>query len=282
MVFQSDALYPNMTVRRNLAFGLKLRRTPAAEVRRRVAEAAEMLHVEHLLDRRPGSLSGGERRRVALGRAIVRRPQAMLLDEPLSNLDTPLRTRLRAELRRLHERLATTTIHVTHDQAEALTLGQRVAVIHAGRIQQTGPPEEVYRRPANRAVAAMIGAPPMNLLDGRIESRDGRPVFRCGRLTLPLPQERAGRIAVGDDRAITLGVRPEHVEVAAGSEGSPATVQAVETTGPESHLHLDAGDQPLVARVGPNACWRPGQPVELEIAPDGLHLFDAETGEALT
>ena len=281
MVFQHHALYPHMSVRGNLGFGLKLRRTAKAEIHRRVEEAAALLDITDLLDRRPGGLSGGQQQRVALGRAIVRRPKVFLLDEPLSSLDAPLRTRMRAEIRRLHQKLGATMIYVTHDQTEAMTLGQRVAVIHDGRIQQTGDPRTVYRRPANRTVAALIGSPPMNLLDGRIESRDGRPVFCQGRLQVPVPQEWTGRLEPYLDRPITLGVRPEHLGTVAGVGRQEALIEAVEPGGHDSYLYLNTGAQVAIARVDPRQDFRPGQQVDLAIAPGDLHFFDAETGDSL-
>ena len=281
MVFQHHALYPHMSVRGNLGFGLKLRRTAKAEIRRRVEEAAALLDITDLLDRRPGSLSGGQQQRVALGRAIVRRPKVFLLDEPLSSLDAPLRARMRAEIRRLHQKLGATMIYVTHDQTEAMTLGQRVAVIHEGRIQQTGDPKTLYRRPANRTVAALIGSPPMNLLDGRIENRDGRPVFCQGRLQVPVPQEWTGRLEPYLDKPITLGVRPEHLGAVAGVGKLVALIEAVEPAGPDSYLHLNTGGQVVIARVDPRQDFRPGQQVDLAIAPANLHFFDPETGDSL-
>lgn len=281
MVFQHHALYPHLSVRGNLAFGLKLRRTPRAEVRRRVDEAAALLDIADLLERRPAALSGGQQQRAALGRAIVRRPKVFLLDEPLSSLDAPLRARMRAEVRRLHGKLGATMIYVTHDQVEAMTLGQCIAVMHQGRIQQSGDPLAVYRRPANRIVATLIGSPPMNLLDGRLESRDGGPVFCQGRFLVSLPREWTARLGPCLDSAITLGVRPEHVAAVGGVGRQVALVEAVEPAGPDAYLHLNTGRQVVVARADPRQDFRPGQQVDLALSPGNLHFFDPDTGDSL-
>jgi len=302
MVFQHHALYPHLSVRGNLAFGLKLRHAARAEIRRRVEETAAMLGIADLLDRRPAALSGGQQQRVALGRAIVRRPKVFLLDEPLSSLDARLRARMRDEIRRLHRKLGATMIYVTHDQTEAMTLGQRVAVMHQGRIQQADDPTTLYRRPANRTVAALIGSPPMNLLDGRIETRDGRPVFCHGRLQVPVPEEWAGRLEPYVDKPITLGVRPEHLGLREKGDGAnlperpggcfaqigpvpffaQALIEAVEPAGPDSYLHLNTGGQILIARVDPRQDLRPGQQVDLAVAParDGGYVLIGERRHA--
>ncbi len=237
MVFQSYALYPHMTVRENLAFGLRMRKTPKAEMERRIRRVAETLEITELLPRRPAALSGGQRQRVALGRAIVREPRAFLFDEPLSNLDAKLRVHTRAELVRLHRQLGTTMVYVTHDQTEAMTMGERIAVLDRGEIQQVGPPLDVYDQPANRMVAGFIGSPPTNFFDGTLERVDGVPAFRGASFTVPFPAVRS------DTRDVVLGIRPEHVAVsAADAEDRPV----------ESREHADAGSSAATGIVAPS------------------------------
>jgi multiple sugar transport system ATP-binding protein len=273
MVFQNYALYPHMTARENMAFALRLRKLDAAEIARRVAEAAEALDIARLLGRRPREMSGGERQRVALGRALVRQPAVFLFDEPLSNLDARLRVQMRRELARLHRQLGATMIYVTHDQVEAMTLGERIAVMHAGRVMQTASPAVLYETPANTFTAGFIGSPPMNLLPGRIEG--GRFFIRGLESALPVPPG-----AAGDD--VLLGVRPEHLRVVpAGdgqAEGLPATVEIAEPLGHEVLLGLRAGDFDLVARVGPDGAPRPGDRFLASPDPARVHLFDPGTG----
>ncbi len=281
MVFQHPALYPHLSVRENLAFGLSLRRTPRAEVRARVDEAADMLGIGDLLDRRPKTLSGGQQQRVALGRAVVRRPRLFLLDEPLASLDGPLRTRMRAEIRRLQAHLGTAMIYVTHDQTEAMTLGHRVAVLDEGRVQQVDEPQTLYRRPANRRVAALIGSPPMNLVEGRLERCDGTLTFVHGRIELAVPGNWAAALESRARGPVVLGVRPEHLGLIAGLGRTQAVVRAVEPLGPESLVHLDTGEQALIARVDPRQTFNAGQAVDVSIAAAGVHLFDAATGAAI-
>jgi multiple sugar transport system ATP-binding protein len=251
MVFQSYALFPHLTVRENIAFGLVVREEPKAEVRARVAEASELVGVETLLDRHPFELSGGERQRVALARALVRRPDAFLLDEPLSNLDAGTRVQMRTELRRLHREVGATMLHVTHDQVEALTLGDRIAVMDAGRVRQVGTPDELYSRPRDRFVAAFLGTPAMNFL----LPEAARPFF-------PVPQ------------GIVVGVRPEHVRVV--PNGVLARVEIVEVAGSDAFVHVDRG---LIAKLP--AAGRPAEDDEVGIAIDraGVHLFDEASGE---
>jgi ABC-type sugar transport system ATPase subunit len=251
MVFQSYALFPHLTVRENIAFGLVVREEPKAEVRTRVAEASELVGVGALLDRRPFELSGGERQRVALARALVRRPDAYLLDEPLSNLDAGTRVQMRTELRRLHREVGATMLHVTHDQVEAMTLGDRIAVMDAGRVRQVGKPDELYSRPRDRFVAAFLGTPAMNFLSPEA----ARPFF-------PVPQ------------GIVVGVRPEHVRVV--PNGVPARVEIVEVAGSDAFVHVDRG---LIAKLP--ADGRPAERDEVGIAIDraGVHLFDEASGE---
>ncbi len=272
MVFQTYALYPHLTVRENIAFALEMRGVPRAEIQRRVGEAADRLGIGGLLERHPAELSGGERQRAALGRAIVREPRVFLFDEPLSNLDAKLRMQLRAELLGLHRQLRATMIYVTHDQVEAMTMGQRIAVLHEGRLRQLGTPGEVYERPADEFVARFIGSPGMNILIGVADSgrgkRGGGAVVRCGSLTLPL--------ALAYEGEIHLGVRPEHVTVCGLGQGEgDAEVRVVEPLGSETLVHVDAGGQPLVARV-PGLFEVPnGQRLGLRVDVKRLHFFDA-------
>jgi len=272
MVFQTYALYPHLTVRENIAFALEMRGVPRAEIQRRVGEAADRLGIGGLLERHPAELSGGERQRAALGRAIVREPRVFLFDEPLSNLDAKLRMQLRAELLGLHRQLRATMIYVTHDQVEAMTMGQRIAVLHEGRLRQLGTPGDVYERPADEFVARFIGSPGMNILIGVADSgrgkRGGGAVVRCGSLTLPL--------ALAYEGEIHLGVRPEHVTVCGLGQGEgDAEVRVVEPLGSETLVHVDAGGQPLVARV-PGLFEVPnGQRLGLRVDVKRLHFFDA-------
>ncbi|ACY47269.1 ABC transporter ATP-binding protein [Rhodothermus marinus] len=282
MVFQNYALYPHMTVYENMAFGLKLRRVPKAEIDRRVRAAARVLELEHLLDRRPHQLSGGQRQRVAVGRAIVREPRVFLFDEPLSNLDARLRVEMRAELARLHRELGRTMLYVTHDQVEAMTLGQRIVVLNQGRVQQIGTPLEVYHRPANRFVAGFIGSPPMNFIEGRLEHLDGlRFVGEGGRVQIPLVEAEWPNARPG--QRVTLGVRPEHVTLAASEEATmQGQVETVEVLGAVAHLYVRVGQTTVVAQVDAAMRPEPDQTVALRIDPARIHLFDAETGRALS
>ncbi len=311
MVFQNYALYPHMTVEQNLGFGLKLRKTPKSEIRKRVADVASILGLEDLLKRKPAALSGGQRQRVAMGRAMVREPQAFLMDEPLSNLDAKLRVQMRSELARLRDRLKTTTVYVTHDQVEAMTLGDRVAVMRDGLLQQVDTPQQLYRRPANLFVAAFIGSPSMNLVEADIS--DGR--VRFGGYDLPLPEGRG--IESHDGSKLILGIRPSDFEDASlghdpGLPTIDATVDVIEELGSEVHLiftveappvaaevrraaaDADAGDDVLLvhdddhanrtaftARVSAATTGRPGSKVTLTVDPSAFHFFDPVTGEAL-
>ena len=302
MVFQNYALYPHMSVRDNLAYGLKMRRTPKAEIRRRVQEAAALLGLEEMLDRRPRALSGGQRQRVAMGRAIVREPTAYLMDEPLSNLDAKLRVGMRAELARLHERLGTTTVYVTHDQVEAMTLGQRVAVMRDGRMQQVDEPQVLYHEPTNLFVAAFIGSPSMNLIEATIS--DGAAEF--GGYRIPLDPSRTP--PVGDGEQVILGIRPEAFEDAAFAEpGLPqieVTVAVLEELGSDVHvifevnaprveaeelraavegegLLVDAQTSLFNARLDPRTKAKAGERITLAVQPSGFHFFDPASGENL-
>jgi len=281
MVFQSFALYPHLSVFGNMAFGLKLRRLGKAEVESRVKEAAEMLGIDGLLDRMPGQLSGGQRQRVALGKAIVRKPKLFLFDEPLSNLDGPLRAEMRQEIRRLHQRLEATMLYVTHDQTEAMTLGSRIAAMHEGRIQQVGIPAELYQTPADRAVAEMIGSPAMNMIEGHIRRRDERLVFEAGGFILPLSGKPADALKPHVDRAITLGVRPEYIALQANDSAIEATVEAVEALGAESFVYLAVEGQRLIARANNGTAPHPGETTHIAFAIEEAHLFDTTSGNAI-
>ncbi|MBI4347007.1 MAG: ATP-binding cassette domain-containing protein, partial [Elusimicrobia bacterium] len=271
MVFQSYALYPHMTVRENLAFGLRLRKLPEDEISTRVNEAAGLLELSALLDRRPKALSGGQRQRVAMGRAIVRRPQVFLFDEPLSNLDTALRVQMRGELSRLHRRLGATMIYVTHDQVEAMTLATRVAVFNHGLLQQAGPPLELYHRPANRFVAGFLGSPAMNVLEAR---REGGRLSGKG-FAIDAPKD----LPAGSDGALLLGLRPQELTVAA--EGFiRGEVEAVEKLGFDGYAFLATEAGKLAARFGERADVAVGDRVAVAAAGDALHIFTAD-GRAL-
>jgi multiple sugar transport system ATP-binding protein len=269
MVFQSYALYPHKTVRQNMGFALKLRGTAKAELAARVDRAAEILGLAPLLDRYPRQLSGGQRQRVAMGRAIVRDPQVFLFDEPLSNLDAKLRVQMRAEIKELHQRLRTTTVFVTHDQIEAMTMADKIVVMNAGDIEQVGAPLAVYDRPANLFVAEFIGSPAMNLVRGI--ARDGG--VEAAGMTLP-----AGPGAEGG-RAVVWGIRPEHLALA--GEGLPARVRVVEPTGAETMVYLEFAGQEIAAVFHDRVDLAPGQEVRLAPRVDKVHLFDPGTGRRL-
>ncbi|HUG47822.1 MAG TPA: sn-glycerol-3-phosphate ABC transporter ATP-binding protein UgpC [Candidatus Limnocylindria bacterium] len=284
MVFQSYALYPHMTVRDNLAFGLKLRKVPKADIEKRVNEAARIIELTDLLDRKPKQLSGGQRQRVALGRAIVREPAVFLMDEPLSNLDAKLRVQTRAEIARLHQRLKTTVVYVTHDQVEAMTMGNRIAVMNNGLLQQVGPPQELYEHPVNRFVAGFIGSPAMNFIDVN-PARDGdRVSLRAENVELTVPDRLRGSVQEAGE-SLTAGVRPEHFEVGEGG-GDRAkfrtTVDVVEFLGNEELLHVRLGEHDLVAIVDASHRVRPGDVLDLNVPVDKIHIFDQESGTALT
>ena len=277
MVFQNYALYPHKTVFDNMAFGLQMRGYAKDEIRKRVQEAAAILGIEALLERKPRQLSGGQRQRVAVGRAIVRHPQVFLFDEPLSNLDAKLRVQMRVELKRLHERLETTAIYVTHDQVEAMTLGTRVVVMKDGRVQQVGEPLELYGRPANKFVAGFIGSPAMNFVDVSISS-DGLWAEAQG-LRLKLPERMRAR---GGQR-VTLGVRPEAVCIANGAADCTldTAVDVLEPLGNEILLNFRVGGVPMVARVDPAVRVKAHENVRLALDPGRLHFFDATTEDAI-
>ncbi|HEX3599839.1 MAG TPA: sn-glycerol-3-phosphate ABC transporter ATP-binding protein UgpC [Lacipirellulaceae bacterium] len=287
MVFQNYALYPHMSVYQNMAFGLKMRRTPKAEIEKRVREAAAILSIEALLDRRPRELSGGQRQRVALGRAIVREPKVFLFDEPLSNLDAKLRVQMRAEIARLHRRLKTTIIYVTHDQVEAMTLGDRIVLMDRGVIQQVDTPLNIYQRPANQFVASFIGSPAMNFIRGQIEGGVFRFSATNGAGHEPVPaNSSASGVEVG--RAIAngpavLGVRPEDLVARSGGEGQLATVtlDVVEHMGHETMAHFALAGSQHVARLSADAGVQPGDRLALAIRPGAFHLFSDGDGSRL-
>ena len=312
MIFQNYALYPHMSVYDNMAFGLKMRRLPKSEIKRRVTQAAKVLGLAGELKKKPGALSGGQRQRVAMGRAIVREPRVFLMDEPLSNLDAKLRIQMRAEIARIQRDLAVTTVYVTHDQSEAMTLGDRVSVMQGGRLQQAGIPQEVYDRPANLFVAGFIGAPQMNLLHATLERGNGGLAVRMGDATISLrPETLAERPALEGyvDRELAFGIRPEDLEDAAlvpdASQRArlPSQVDIREDMGAEVYLHLPLPAEPVisgpsaeedgdvtetderppafVARVDRDTRAREGEPIELVVDTTRLHFFDLQTGVAI-
>ena len=290
MVFQNYALYPHMTVYKNMAFALKLRKFPRHEIERRVREAARVLGIEELLDRKPKALSGGQRQRVAVGRAIVRHPKAFLFDEPLSNLDAKLRVEMRAELKRLHRQLKTTTIYVTHDQEEAMTLGDRIVVMKDGLVHQCGTPLEVYDRPVNRFVAGFVGTPPMNFFNGRLAAQDSAICFDEGSTRLTLPDWRREALTGWVGKEIVLGARPEAMSLAGEGrfkgQGNvlSAQVVVVEPLGEKMDIYAETPRHPhIVARVDAQAGITAGQNILLNLDMRKLHLFEpGETGVNLT
>jgi multiple sugar transport system ATP-binding protein len=285
MVFQNYALYPHMTVYDNMAFGLKMRKFPKAEIQKRVQEAAEILGIQELLKRKPRQLSGGQRQRVAVGRAIVRHPQVFLFDEPLSNLDAKLRVQMRVELKRLHDRLETTAIYVTHDQVEAMTLGDRVVVMKDGWIQQVGEPLELYGRPANKFVAGFIGSPAMNFVDVKVADAGGALWAESQGLRVKVPPAHASRLMAYKGQQVTLGVRPEDLHPATGSDPTEyvfdAVVDVVEPLGSEVLLDVRVGNNTIVARVEPTTRVKVHETTRLALTPDRARFFDLRTELAI-
>jgi multiple sugar transport system ATP-binding protein len=274
MVFQNYALYPHMTVADNMAFSLMLKKAPKSEISAKVNRAAEILGLTKLLDRYPRQLSGGQRQRVAMGRAIVRDPQVFLFDEPLSNLDAKLRVQMRGEIKELHQRLSTTTVYVTHDQIEAMTMADKIVVMNSGNVEQMGAPLELYDHPANLFVAGFIGSPAMNFLKGRIAAG----AFEAeGGISLPLPQ--AAPEPASDGRPAIYGVRPEHFELR--GDGLPATVHVVEPTGSETQVTAHFGSTPIICAFRERLAARPGETIRVGADPALVHLFDAQTGRRL-
>jgi multiple sugar transport system ATP-binding protein len=287
MVFQNYALYPHMTVFDNMAFGLKLRGMARADVDTRVREAAELLHIGGLLDRKPRHLSGGEQQRVALGRALVRKPDVFLFDEPLSNLDAKLRVQMRREIARLHRELRATMLYVTHDQAEAMTLGDRIVVLNGGRVQQIDTPLDVYRAPRNTFVAGFIGSPAMNILEGTVGSSadDGALAFHAagGAFSLSLPPRWRGALAPRAGRAVLLGIRPEDVRVTERADaGVRMRLDLVEPLGQELLVSARVGGHEVTARLPPVPTPSAGQDITLAFDPEALHFFDSETRERIS
>jgi len=276
MVFQSYALYPHMSLYDNMAFGLRLSGKSKTEIATAVKDAAQLLDIEHLLDRRPKALSGGQRQRVAIGRAIVRQPSVFLFDEPLSNLDAALRVRMRYEFSRLHKRLKTTTIYVTHDQVEAMTLADRIAILDQGRVQQLGTAADLYERPATKFVAGFIGSPKMNLLDAAIDQAGERSTVTLGG-TVRVETAVDTRTAKPGD-AVTLGVRPEHLVLATGEQGIAATIALIEWLGNMRFAYLATGisEEPLIMQLGQDHSAEEGQAVRVTPDPQHCHLFDAD------
>jgi multiple sugar transport system ATP-binding protein len=287
MVFQNYALYPHMTVFDNLAFGLKMRKYPKAEIKQRVGEAAQMLGIGEMLERKPKALSGGQRQRVALGRAIVRRPKVFLFDEPLSNLDANLRVQMRTEISRLHKQLAITMIYVTHDQIEAMSMGDRIVVMDKGTVQQMDAPLTIYNTPANKFVAGFIGSPTMNFVEGKIAG-DGRLVFenRSGSLKLQLLPQAASRLAAHVNKPVTLGIRPEHIAARQQGEATARVLSNVDVTEPVGneifvYFMLPNSPEKYVSRIPADIHPEAGKSVDLFFDTSRLHFFDATTGVAL-
>jgi multiple sugar transport system ATP-binding protein len=290
MVFQNYALYPHMNVFDNMAFGLKLRKVPRAEIQRRVKDAASVLGLQDLLDRKPRQLSGGQRQRVALGRAIVREPKVFLMDEPLSNLDAKLRVQTRAELIKLHRRLGITTVYVTHDQIEAMTMGDRIAVLNNGKMQQIDAPLALFSRPANLFVAGFIGSPAMNFLKGSLEAQNGAVYFHSDPLRLKLPPAHAEKAKGFVGRPVVFGVRPDDIydrgltpPIAAGEGNSTSLmVDVTEPMGSTCYVYLTAGSHSLIADLEAETTARIGEELEVVFDMSKTHLFDPETELALT
>lgn len=293
MVFQNYALYPHMTVFKNMAFGLQLRKMPKDEIKQKVEEAARILDIEHLLDRKPKALSGGQRQRVALGRAMVRNPAVFLLDEPLSNLDAKLRTTMRAEITKLHKNLQTTFVYVTHDQTEAMTMGDRIVVMKDGFIQQVDTPQNLYDRPVNLFVASFIGSPQMNFLDVKIDKQDGGFIAQFGEYTIPIPPAKTadGQLDSYVGKEVVLGIRPEHLHdeslyqelkmVLPNTSIVNATVDIAELMGSEIFLYLTCQNSKLIAKVPPSCKAKAGDVVQIAIDCKSIHLFDKETEQVI-
>ncbi|HEN8713854.1 TPA: sn-glycerol-3-phosphate ABC transporter ATP-binding protein UgpC [Pseudomonas putida] len=285
MVFQSYALYPTMSVRENIEFGLKIRKMPQAAIDEELARVAKLLQIEHLLSRKPAQLSGGQQQRVAMGRALARRPKIYLFDEPLSNLDAKLRVEMRTEMKLMHQRLKTTTVYVTHDQIEAMTLGDKVAVMKDGIIQQFGTPQQIYNDPANQFVASFIGSPPMNFIPVRLARQDGRllALLDSGQARCELPLGVAGDVL--DGREIILGIRPEQISLGMGEgnglPGIRAEVQVTEPTGPDLLVFVTLNQTKVCCRLAPDVACRVGDSLNLQFDPARVLLFDAASGERL-
>ncbi|AXV18017.1 sugar ABC transporter ATP-binding protein (plasmid) [Neorhizobium sp. SOG26] len=276
MVFQNYALYPHMTVEQNMGFSLMLNKAPKAEAEKRVKYAAGILGLDKLLDRYPRQLSGGQRQRVAMGRAIVRDPEVFLFDEPLSNLDAKLRVAMRAEIKELHQRLKTTTVYVTHDQIEAMTMADKIVVMHDGVVEQVGSPLELYDKPANLFVGGFIGSPAMNMIKGRLDTADGGRFITSDGTALPVSNPPAA----AQGRDLVYGLRPEYISLA--DDGLPGEIIVIEPTGYETHLSLRLGGSDLNCVFRERVTARPGETLRVAIDATHVHLFDAETGRRLT
>ena len=285
MVFQNYALYPHMTVAENMSFGLRLKRYPKSEIKARVDEAARILDISELLERKPKALSGGQRQRVAMGRAIVRNPKVFLFDEPLSNLDAKLRVQMRTEIKRVHQKVRTTTVYVTHDQVEAMTLADRVVVMNHGRIEQVGPPNELYHSPATRFVAGFIGSPAMNFIPVRLEADgDGLQARLANGVLLPIPADRVGRYrAMRDNGKLLLGLRPEHItemgrDLAPGVVPITVPVDVLEPMGMETLVYFKIDGSEICGRIDPKAPIAEGAPTQLAADLNNMHIIDDATG----
>jgi multiple sugar transport system ATP-binding protein len=288
MVFQNYALYPHMTVEQNMSFGLRLKRYPKAEIRKRVDEAARILDIKELLDRKPKALSGGQRQRVAMGRAIVRNPKVFLFDEPLSNLDAKLRVQMRTEIKKVHHQVRTTTVYVTHDQVEAMTLADRVVVMNHGIIEQVGTPQELYHSPKTRFVAGFIGSPAMNFIPCRLEGSDGSLSIRLNdALSFPVPPGRAQRYSnLSQNGPLLLGLRPEHITEAdahlpPGKIPFDANLEVTEPMGMETLVYFPLNGIQVCGRVDPNAGAQDGRPMQLAADLNNMHLIDEKTGQVV-
>lgn len=283
MVFQSYALYPHLDIRQNIGFALKMMRMQKQEINERVERVAEMLGISQLLDRKPKELSGGQRQRVALGRALVRDSGAYLLDEPLSNLDAKLRVYMRAEIKKLHNDLQRTFIYVTHDQAEAMTMSDRIAIMDAGEIQQCASPLEIYNKPANLFVAEFMGSPAMNVMYGELQQEDGGLYFVSNGVRQSLREDLAAAVSSKDSNEVILGIRPEDIQLTneTGNESHPVTVVVEEVLGSENLVTVDVGTDQFKIRTPPEFRTHPQQALGMQFAPEKIHLFEAETGQAL-
>ena len=277
MVFQNYALYAHMTVRENMAFSMTLKKTDKATIEERVNWAAKILSLEEYLDRQPKTLSGGQRQRVAMGRAIVRNPDVFLFDEPLSNLDAKLRVQMRTEIKELHQKLKTTTVYVTHDQIEAMTMADTVVIMRDGAIEQIGSPLEVYDKPANLFVAQFIGSPGMNIVEGVVGKRDGAPIVDARGLVLPVPTN----MNVHEGQKVFYGVRPEHLAESQDGVGVQAKINVIEPTGPETHIYADLAGQEVCAISRERLAWQPDSDIKLQPMLEHVHLFDAGTKSAI-
>jgi multiple sugar transport system ATP-binding protein len=284
MVFQSYAVFPHMTVEKNIGFGLRMRHLPKEEIKKAVREVAELLQIDELLDRYPSQLSGGQRQRVAVARALVMRPEVLLMDEPLSNLDALLRLQMRAELKRLHREIGTTTVYVTHDQIEALSLGDRIAVMREGEIVQLDTPNEVYDKPANVFVGGFIGTPPMNFLKAKVLADDKDVFLAIGDFRLEVPDVWKAHLREMTDKTVILGIRAENIEVHPETNGGrlPANVIVAEPLGSQQLLTVQVGDDVLKVATKPDLSVQPGQAIGLALVKDKIRIFDVQTGAAIT